>query len=60
MLHLKLRRNIADAFTEPRKLTLAERFGRVLALLTLEYDLDLDVVAEAERQLRTLRARELN
>ena len=60
MLHLKLRRSIADAITEPRKPTLADRFARVLALLKVEYDLDLDVVTEAERLLRTLRARELH
>jgi len=56
MLHLKLRRSIA----EPTKPTLADRFARVIALLKLEYDLDLDVVVEAERLLRTFRARELH
>ena len=59
MLHLKLPRKIVDAVTEPKKLAF-RRFARVLALLKLEYDLDLDVVAEAEGLLRTLRAREMH
>jgi hypothetical protein len=60
MLHRKFGRNIASAVTESRRRGLAQRFARVLARLKLEYDLELDVVVEAERQLRSLRARELN
>lgn len=60
MLQLELRRNSFDAVIEPQKPTAAERFLRVLAILKLEYDLDPDVLAEAERLLQRLRARELN
>lgn len=59
MSHLKLGGHISDAVAESRTLTL-ERFARVLARLELEYDLDRDVVAEAERLLRSLRSRELH
>ena len=44
-----------QAVAESRKRSLAERFARVLARLKLEYDLELDVVVEAERQLRSRR-----
>jgi hypothetical protein len=60
MSHRKFGQAIALAVAGSRKRTLAERFARVLALLKLEYDLDLDVVVEAERQLRSLKARELH
>jgi hypothetical protein len=58
MPHRKFGRNIAGAVAESRKRSLAQRFARVLDRLKLDYDLELDVVVEAERQLRSLRARE--
>ena len=60
MLYLEQPLNIANAFIEPERWTLAARFQRVLALLYFEYELDADVRAEAERVLQRLRARELN
>jgi hypothetical protein len=60
MLHLALRRNSVDAVIEIRNPTAAARFQRVLAILKLEYNLDPDVLAEAERLLQILKARELH
>jgi hypothetical protein len=58
MLSFKFRRNIASGVIEPDKPTAAERFARVLALLNFEYDLPADVLAEAERVLQLLKARD--
>ena len=60
MSHRKFGRTLAGAVAVSTKRTLAQRFARVLDRLKLDYDLDIDVVVEAERQLRSLRARELH
>jgi hypothetical protein len=60
MLRFKLRAYFANRVAKPERLTLAERFAQVLALLKLEYDLTPDVWAAAEEVLQALKAREGN
>jgi hypothetical protein len=59
MLDVEFRESFADAVIEPRKPSVADQFQRVLTLLKFEYDLDSDVLAEAELLLAKIEGEEI-
>jgi hypothetical protein len=58
MSPIKLRSYVDEVVVEPERSSIADRFAEIMGDISLDYDLDPDVLSVAQDVLQALKARE--
>jgi len=58
MSRIKVRPYVGEVVIEPEQSSIADRFAEIMGDISLDYDLDADVLGVAQDVLQALKARE--